>query len=807
MKKFALLLVLVFGVGVSWGQVELARSEDEVNFEIPDFLPPSPDVASLGEHGNIPLNMSTGTPNVSINLYNFVGKKLSLPITLSYASNGIKVDQIASNVGMGWAISANWSINRVIRGKPDESSYATPDFPHPISTSTTEGLNYILNTADGQINSEMDMYRFNIPGRSGGFVFDRSGEVVLLPFQNTKVIKGGTDSDGLTSFIIVTPDGIKYYFGIGGVIDQNRTRDMCSRSYSQLSNTAWHLTKIEHPSGEGILLEYLPINYISVAGVTQTITTKGLGNDGQNDGTTRCPISESEITCKKAYDIEGWYLKSITNTYAGSLIFNYSTRQDANTYRIENIDLKGKNGSSISQYLFSYKYSTSNSLSNEFSNADASLKKRLFLSGVKQVAGNLEKQWSFYYDDINGLPPRLSFAQDFFGYANGENNRYFVPKYEPNLNLFKRGADRELNHNYAKKGLLSSITYPTGGRSNLAWEPNDYSGKKEVDGVKKSTQFGQDGANPFATKSQTFADFEATQTVTFEVYVSTAYNPGEKVIDDPEQSFASLKIFNNSGYQVLSIPRVELGERITKSLTVSKGKAYSVEILVSGSTIRGNVSWDWWEKFPKTVVANLPTGGLRIKSISNDYGLDSETNKIYKYVSRDNPSASSAEAYFKPPYYGAFYGSYIVRVPTTNFGFIECGYLQMFSDSRLDLAGFGGSHIGYKSVLEYTDINGTNGFVENKFRVTRNSSASPVVGKEYHSNFTNNKWGNGVLNERSFYAKSTYKKGDVEKDTFIIISNEKYKYTIAHLKRVRNLTAHKFFKPNCTLSLLALKKA
>ena len=67
-------------------------------YNIPRIVPPSPEAASLGKYGDLPVGMFTGHPNITIPLYQISTKHLSLPISLNYSSNGIKVNELSSNV-------------------------------------------------------------------------------------------------------------------------------------------------------------------------------------------------------------------------------------------------------------------------------------------------------------------------------------------------------------------------------------------------------------------------------------------------------------------------------------------------------------------------------------------------------------------------------------------------------------------------------------------------------------------------------------------------------------------------------------
>src|SRR5690606_30507535 len=109
------LLLLVFFtscINFSFGQND--------NPQLKNVIPPSPTVASLGKYGEIPVGLYTGTPNISIPLYEISEGPLSVPISLSYHAAGIRVEEIASNVGLGWALNAGGMVSKQIRGQDDD---------------------------------------------------------------------------------------------------------------------------------------------------------------------------------------------------------------------------------------------------------------------------------------------------------------------------------------------------------------------------------------------------------------------------------------------------------------------------------------------------------------------------------------------------------------------------------------------------------------------------------------------------------------------------------------------------------------
>ena len=65
---------------------------------LPEITPPDPAAREFMKYGEIPVNYSTGVPQIEIPLYTVKGKKLELPISISYHASGVKVTDIASSV-------------------------------------------------------------------------------------------------------------------------------------------------------------------------------------------------------------------------------------------------------------------------------------------------------------------------------------------------------------------------------------------------------------------------------------------------------------------------------------------------------------------------------------------------------------------------------------------------------------------------------------------------------------------------------------------------------------------------------------
>jgi hypothetical protein len=86
---------------------------------------PSPNSASLGEYGNIPVNMFTGQPNIFIPLYEIKEGAISVPISLDYSLTSVKPNRKSGWVGLGWNLSVGGCITRNVRGAYDEKKPKT----------------------------------------------------------------------------------------------------------------------------------------------------------------------------------------------------------------------------------------------------------------------------------------------------------------------------------------------------------------------------------------------------------------------------------------------------------------------------------------------------------------------------------------------------------------------------------------------------------------------------------------------------------------------------------------------------------
>lgn len=179
MKKILIPCILTTFVMNSFGQV---NNNFNPGFDRP--VPPSPNAAALTKFGNIPVGPATGIPQVTIPIYQYTSKSngLSLPISLDYHAGGVRVDEVASNVGIGWALNAGGVVSRGVKGTPDEDQDGflnTPWFDGATGNSpaTAPSSKPFVKAYNRTLDIEADLFTFNFNGRSGRFVYGRNGDI------------------------------------------------------------------------------------------------------------------------------------------------------------------------------------------------------------------------------------------------------------------------------------------------------------------------------------------------------------------------------------------------------------------------------------------------------------------------------------------------------------------------------------------------------------------------------------------------------------------------------------------------------
>ena len=173
----------------------VVKSQSSFQSQFQNIISPSPNSSELGKYIEVPVDYYTGIPDISIPLFEIIGKDIKIPITLSYHASGIKVGQTSTSVGLGWTLNAGGLITRAVRGIPDDCYHEFNMLP-PFTK-----LGYLHNAVNisefltndeyqaicaevmsfGKLDIEPDMFYYKFVDKNGKFIFNQNAQTYLIP--------------------------------------------------------------------------------------------------------------------------------------------------------------------------------------------------------------------------------------------------------------------------------------------------------------------------------------------------------------------------------------------------------------------------------------------------------------------------------------------------------------------------------------------------------------------------------------------------------------------------------------------------
>jgi hypothetical protein len=707
----------------------------------------SPTAASLGKYGDFPVSYNTGLPQISIPIYTVQAGSLSLPISLSYHASGLKVQEQASWVGAGWALNAGGCITRTVVGAADDRGkegvnvcvngyYSDTGYnsylfvPHPGPAVAYDGYgtddqNFQWGVKDG----EPDLYFFNFGGYSGKFYFNDDRTPIFVPEEDFKVqvdLNNGTGSVGFQGFIVTTPDGVKYYFGMTGNDNTSvqpieisiPANTVTGTAYSNTAVSSWFLNKIVSADGtDSINFTYTPEQF-SEYGLSMFPTTGSIYPSVGGYGLVKTFIQGVRLTgisfpngnvtitpsASPRSDLDAYNPTVFTdqpNISTGTNLYP--------SYSLGSIQISNANGfCQKDSFYFGYFHdnvNTLNGLLSGFSSYNITTDTyRLRLDSVQETSCDATVKIPSYKFSYNSelVPRKLSFGLDHWGFYNGvTTNQCLIPTYSQASSagvpvVTFAGADRDASWPAMRGGALNQITYPTGGHTNFTFEPNttwvnatNYVPTNRINDACAGCSGNNGGSgNPDTTtltsvgnSYQIICENEGTGgNGTVEIYPVGSYTPtftGPGVaIGQTDTSYAILPAGN---YLVIA----------TKQNVLQAGANFFVTIN---------------EEIPVSYNGNDTVGGLRIKSIVN-YDAVSPDSVVTNYTYTTgfgSATQSSGILYSRPIYvqsvrndvfgwvYGSLYGNSGCNTSAENY------YISPTSVSPLST--IQGNHIGYNEV-------------------------------------------------------------------------------------------------------------
>ncbi|CAM4121160.1 YD repeat-containing protein [Pedobacter westerhofensis] len=732
---------------------------------IDNVIPPSPNVSSINKFGSIPVGQSTGIPSISVPIYTWSGRNFgkSISISLAYHNSGVKVDETASNIGMGWALNAGGVVSRTVRGTYDElttdgflyrtmppTSYDGNTFDLPVNERLFNKMNA------GKVDSQCDIFNYNFNGRSGSFVLGRNGDILFLEQTKLKVEKFFDNINGnqaFSKFIITDESGYKYVF---------EDYELSINNHGQFPSftSAWYLTHIYNPTQNDsveFLYENTTFTNYSGAGSTEAIP---LNNDGYGYPSQLNFGSSTVLHAKRP--------KKITFTDGNTVEFFYDN--------IQRQDLPG-------DFLLKKIIISKSQLSYGFKlDHDYSISDRATLVSVTPFGGSsetIDKPYRFEYLTSQTLPQKGSAQQDHWGYANNNNGGLIPHEYvrAPNgqYNPWREfpGGNRDTDPLRMLAGSMTKITYPTGGYTIFEMQANT-----AKDNWLEQNESVTTTLPPYTDRVMNEglnSDLSPAASVSFvfggETNTKTTFDFSVNPLGGNCNSGCGIKLeLYNSSNSLITTQQINFSDpsadpyKITKHFELGglvKNQSYFVKVY----TINLSGYYDYMElKWRETNAGGTSTvvlshvqpfvGGLRIKKIADFSENQSVQTKEYEYVNEDGITSSGALG-FRPQYtYQVHYEHKsdpdLFEQPSYSGNF-NYNYAIRTSNTVNDIAYVNGSPVTYKRIIEKITSNGMS--LGKTVRYFSNFGDYPVIGNDVFPAVPNDikPWALGLLQKEEVY--------------------------------------------------------
>ncbi|MCZ2085093.1 MAG: hypothetical protein LC112_12565 [Flavobacteriales bacterium] len=414
--------------------------------------------------------LNNGLSNAGVNIYNVDVSDIHIPIDINYNGRGVKVSEIASEVGLGWNLSIPYKISRQVHGKADDSSlgYLYNNIYEDFFSSLQKRQQVASDNANHDYDFIPDKFYFSLPGKQGSFIFNWKDKSVLQQKFDDLKINAEYTNGIITKFEIIDEKGYKYSYG--GTNKKHTQTEQSIYTYgegvvSSQDNLetyydSWYLNAITINGIQKITFEYqdsLSVFYDK----NYDITKLPMYGQGQQ---------ETHFTHNQIHD----KLISKITFPNGNLDFTYSNNRPdlIEGNRLEEVTLFST-AKVLKKYAFHYitrEFSDSHNTSGIVLSYDPSAKTRMFLSHIDEIDIGLNtvyKTTFFKYNSIN-VPDRFSNSIDMYGYFNGAKNGYFL-----DINGLHGKVDRKVDETFSLGGILEEIKYSTGLTTKFTYEHNE----------------------------------------------------------------------------------------------------------------------------------------------------------------------------------------------------------------------------------------------------------------------------------------------------------------------------------------------
>jgi hypothetical protein len=439
------------------------------------------DISFAMAQGEVPVDMFTGRPSISIPFGQVTAHDLSDFFGLTYNAQGVAIKSSSGFYGTGWNLQyGGGKIVREVRGLPDDYVSSTdPRKGWLYSQSNTISANF-GNSSDQNastcsdelsdfnqisalnylVDTEPDIFYYSAGGYSGSFVFDNSTtpQIRLIPFADVKIQPQFTDNK-ISAFVITTNDGVAYTYSVTSTETRQAVKYFPKEKIIDFKKTDYELYKtplaftyewavftVQSPSGAKLTYSYDSESYSSKDGYdpdnTVVVRVKNKSYDTYT-GRYLYKWKNSNIVRR---------LTSVQGSSGARIEFKYTRKNPSDVNdrgvltQVSLIDNRRANNENVyvKEYILEYSYVKCGTViqncqppgaSDNSGYFDYSDYKRCFLRYISEKSGcDQSPPYEFIYyntdlaDGTTLLPQPNSLSIDFWGYYNGANNEDLAPK-------------------------------------------------------------------------------------------------------------------------------------------------------------------------------------------------------------------------------------------------------------------------------------------------------------------------------------------------------------------------------------------
>ena len=449
-----------------------------------------PTTTNITAVSNAAVNLSTGAVQNKVGIYTIKENNFSWPISLDYSYSGLRTMDEPSLVGLGWGLVATGSVEREVRGIPDDfhngyygSQSIRTSVIEPFAAKDDSKINVAdmnqrklikehiaYKLAQGIADGEPDVFHIRLGNIQCSFKLGNNLTPVFLSNQNIKVeftwdeIKI-TDTAGVV-YILKDKHLIK-------ATELSAPTNPTGPDGVTTYTAAWYLSKIELPtSNKTIDFAYDVKTFTNYKFLPKVSLKAGQEPEFliESERDSIRPITNDTIKIidvedhalyaymRKPAEIKLPVLSNITFS-SGSLHFTSIMEDDYPLYKT--ITLKNKMNQAIDTYEFTQVKHMRRALTSIKKNNEKFYDFEYYYGTYPEFNHNIEDK-------------KIKYGFDFWGYANGQ------PVQKEALKLDEPNYYRFPGYGSALSGALTKITHKTGGTTEIAYEPHTVKQKRHA---------------------------------------------------------------------------------------------------------------------------------------------------------------------------------------------------------------------------------------------------------------------------------------------------------------------------------------